>query len=785
MAKRKFKGSLLAVSLLAFGAITATTIGLTSCGGTQQSDDVGGDEQDNAAKLEGVTAFSITNKDELTTEWKAGDGNRIVEFSFTGNDSVNERDALQKGLITISSSDATVVTSSGLYLMALKEGQATITVTVKGETTLTDTVTITVLAPMVAPEPTKATVKELLAMDFDAWSAQKPQPIYEVTAVVGGWYGKDSSGAYGEIDTPSDYGNWYIYDESDPKTQILVYGGTTKEEALTFNQDGTWTYTNQTDFVADDGSTPISRGDTITMKVILAEYNGTIQLKGVITDIEKAVKVDYETITLTAGKVELKVNEYTRLDETHTPENVNVGGVTYEITEGEDVIDIIDDRVYARKEGTAKVVAKGGSKTSNELVFTVSGQLTYDTTIEDLYKELPLGEDVYFMANYLGSYAGDQTYGAYVNYGDYAILLYGTEMPSGVNVGYDVYVSGRLDIYNGLLQIADADVVNAGKNLNVPNATALDLETLDGVDGFDASREATVTGTVSDYAVDNFGTVSFNVTTASNAKVYVEGDNRYTNMIDFYKLNYIKDGDTVSIKGNISFSNKNVGKTIPTTSEGLELVNPRVLSNVDVETLSIADAYKEEKGSLIAVYGRYTGNFNQGKNSNGIFLGDGETGLYVYRGQAPKDAEIGDTLVVIGEVDFYNGLFQIASGASIQLASEEKGTMPTALALTSLEGIDGYDASRLVSVEGTLENAPTAESSFNLKVKVSDDLTVEVRCDNRYISTDSFNAFAALKQGDTVKVEGFLSFYNKEADGVNPDSTGLQIVNPTLVTDAE
>lgn len=785
MLRRKFKGSLLAVSLLAFGAMTACTIGLTSC---EQAIPIEGG-------LPGVSSFSITNKSDLQAEWHAGDGNRMIEFSF-GDATVNVRDAIAKGQIQISSSDTSVITTSGLYLISLKEGKATITVTVSGEyQILSDSVEISVAAALGAPDAQEISIADLLKLDLDAWESQDRQNTFEVSGVVGDWYGKDSSGSYGKIDEPSKYGNFYLVDSEDSKVEILVYGATTSEEALIYNSDGTWTFNNPADFIDDNNETPVVKGDTVTLNCIPTEYNGVIQLNAVITEIVPAPVIDYESITISAEKTTLKLNEFTRLSETHTPEDVNVGSVTYEITEGKEFIEIIDDRVYGRKAGTAKIVGKGGrgDKVSEPITITVTEELADFTTtnIESLYKELPLGEDVYFTANYLGSYAGDQTYGAYVNYGDYAILLYRTEIPSSIRTGFDVYVSGTLDIYNGLLQIADADVVNAGKNLNVPNASDLDLETLDGVDGFDSSRSATVTGTVSEYSVDEkYGNVEFTVTTKSGAKINAYADSRYTNGNELTKLNYIKDGDEISLEGNITYSVDDL-KTIPTTTEGMQLVNLTVTSDVDIPQITIEEAYKLEKGTLTSVYGKYIGNFNEGKSANGIFIGDGEYSLYVYRAKAPEGAKIGDSLIVTGELDIYNGLFQMGSGATVELDPQNRGTAPEVLNLTSLDGIDGTDAGKQAKVTGTIESNKFEEnkekkySTVTTKVKVSDTLTIEVRTDSRYSSTETFEAMKALKENENAIIVGFISFYNSEAEGIEEGTTGLQLVNPHLETAAE
>ena len=43
----------------------------------------------------------------------------------------------------------------------------------------------------------------------------------------------------------------------------------------------------------------------------------------------------------------------------------------------------------------------------------------------------------------------------------------------------------------------------------------------------------------------------------------------------------------------------------------------------------------------------------------------------------------------------------------------------------------------------------------------------------------------ALKEGDNPTIVGFISFFNKEAEGIEEGTTGLQLVNPHLETAAE
>ena len=78
-------------------------------------------------KTQEVTALTITNKEELQSEWKVGDSNRKLVFKFTGKE-VNISQALSNGSLKIESSNTDVVSVNDFTLSAVGEGSATIKV---------------------------------------------------------------------------------------------------------------------------------------------------------------------------------------------------------------------------------------------------------------------------------------------------------------------------------------------------------------------------------------------------------------------------------------------------------------------------------------------------------------------------------------------------------------------------------------------------------------------------------------------------------------------------------
>jgi uncharacterized protein YjdB len=109
-----------------------------------------------------ITAVSITNKDALKATWCVGEDTRQLELSVTPTSNITA--LINQGKLTVTSSNATVVSASGLTLSAVGAGTATITVAAG---TITDTVEITITAERVY------TAAERHQMYLDAWDQDK------------------------------------------------------------------------------------------------------------------------------------------------------------------------------------------------------------------------------------------------------------------------------------------------------------------------------------------------------------------------------------------------------------------------------------------------------------------------------------------------------------------------------------------------------------------------------------------------------------------------------------
>ena len=279
--------------------------------------------------------------------------------------------------------------------------------------------------------------------------------------------------------------------------------------------------------------------------------------------------------------------------------------------------------------------------------------------------------------------------------------------------------------------------------------------------------------------------------------IFYKQTSMYTNYEGFYnyfkslpddldelsKFSVIANEQTVSLTGNISFDDENA-EGVPQDSTGLVLVNPRITSEVTYQYTNIEEVYKTSKGKYVNFYGIYMGAY-AGKQNYGIFVGDGERAVFVHEGKVDKGVNVGDVITVSGQVDIYNGGFQVKN---LVIAKAEDGKYtpadPVEINLTSLEGIDGYDTGRAVTLAGKVKKKDTDKyGSVTLTITIAENVDVTVYADNRYISKDALAALTALEVNADVKIKGNITFNDSGSSKIPADASKLQIVNPSLVTE--
>ncbi len=248
------------------GAVVLGLGGLVACGNTED-------------KEKPVTGVSISNKADLQAEWKVGEANRQLLFTFEGTE-VNAGQAIKDGKLKVVSSDSNVVSTLGSYVSAVGTGSVTVTATYTnsedlGGESFSDTVTLTVTENDAEKEAVEATIKEFkevtISTDSDGNLVNKE--IYKVKGKIKGFGSKESSLSENASDA-GQYGNMYLEDESGESLQI--YGSTCTSTALAY-ADGKWKFTNPKDFTNSTFGQSLKVGDEVTMFLIRCDYKTAIE----------------------------------------------------------------------------------------------------------------------------------------------------------------------------------------------------------------------------------------------------------------------------------------------------------------------------------------------------------------------------------------------------------------------------------------------------------------------------------------------------------------------------
>lgn len=352
--------------------ILFAVLSLVGCKGGKSSSSSSVVPPDSSSTITGT--ISITNKDELTAEWKATEAGRNVKLAVQPNTNITQ--AVSKGEITITSSDATVVAANGLLLTPLKEGSATITATYVAYN-VSDTVTITVLPAATEPDViTGATLKQILEAKLIHTQ------LYEIEVEITGYQS-------GKTDFTK-YGNFMVKDSS-VTDSVLVYGATAKTDAFTFD-GGVYTFANPQDFLTNEVTKGIKIGDTVKMRVDYFEYSTTPELEGIVLEVKAAAVIPATSIAITAPTADVEVGFKTSLAYTYEPATANDYAVTWSVND--DSLAYIDSSkgdLYGKKTGTVTVTA--ALKSNPEVKGTLNVEIKAASLTEPEYlKALPTAE---------------------------------------------------------------------------------------------------------------------------------------------------------------------------------------------------------------------------------------------------------------------------------------------------------------------------------------------------------------------------------------------------------
>ena len=597
MSKKKIRSTLLVSSLLCFGALTLGS--LTSC----DTDVINKDEN----KFESIT---ISNKEALTAEWKLGTAtSRRMEI--TTSPSSNVQSEIMDGNITTTSSDTNVATVNGVNINAVGAGTTTITVTAG---TLTDSVTITILP---RDEVQTITVADALALSSGTNNVTVRAEVIQIasggyfiadnTGIIYVYETIPSGIALGDTivvrdSTTSVYGGLTqltdpaeVYKEEEDTINVTLNFEELTGEALNTIyddrkgaipvkvtltmldefEDGKFFWTaagmNDTTVVYTgyiDENTIIKQdfqvNDRYTMTGILGgrgdhtdgRYNFTNRVNFYPISFTEEESIAVTGITLTSSLTTLMQKQSAQLDFDVTPDGA-AALPTIEITSGADLIEV-DNAKYeitakVGKAGTATLVAKTGSITSEPLTITVTDEVYEPVTIESVYTgikngTIKAGDKVFVKGVITYAPKNSNTYGYFVGDGNYSILAYYASGNEGVAVGDTVTVNGTLSFNNGSLQFGrDAWTIQKDTSVSVTTPTEITLEDMDTYDGDDAGKVVNATGTVSEVYVDpKFGNCNVTMTLANGDSVQVRNDSRYSDADSFAEL---KVGDKITVRG--------------------------------------------------------------------------------------------------------------------------------------------------------------------------------------------------------------------------------------------
>jgi hypothetical protein len=112
-------------------------------------------------------------------------------------------------------------------------------------------------------------VSEVMAYENSAATA------YNVTGKLTSWKGTATDGG--------SYGNFNITDLTDSTKSILVYGATADPSALAYDTaNSVYKFTNPKNWLTNDFTSKITIGDTLNLRVIRADFKGTLELVAIV-----------------------------------------------------------------------------------------------------------------------------------------------------------------------------------------------------------------------------------------------------------------------------------------------------------------------------------------------------------------------------------------------------------------------------------------------------------------------------------------------------------------------
>ncbi len=227
-------------------------------------------------------------------------------------------------------------------------------------------------------------------------------------------------------------------------------------------------------------------------------------------------------------------------------------------------------------------------------------------------------------------------------------------------IGDTITVTGKIKNYNGTVEFDVPTLVSheAGETPETPDIPENPTTPAEIVDmaymltsGMATDKEYTLTGVITEAGVFNTSYGDINVTIVIEGK---EDKPMYCYALKGSEAGQLLVGDTVTVKGII----KNYNGTI-------EFDKPQLVEHVEGEghlppdesaytEMNVADARNAEKGTLIKVDGVVAKiTYADKLIPSGVYLVDETQCIYVYDGTIASMVEVGNTITVLGEKDYW------------------------------------------------------------------------------------------------------------------------------------
>ena len=167
----------------------------------------------------------------------------------------------------------------------------------------------------------------------------------------------------------------------------LEIGDTHQLEVETINYDGDVTFLSRNSSIASVSNDGLIRANSAGETIIYARIDGCFDKVSVKVNEEK---IDVKRLYISLDVNEVKVNSTLNINTSVYPTNANNYQIEYEITSGQNLITIENNKIYTLKSGDVSLVAKANDVISNEISLNI-----YDFKVELSKSVAKVNEKIY------------------------------------------------------------------------------------------------------------------------------------------------------------------------------------------------------------------------------------------------------------------------------------------------------------------------------------------------------------------------------------------------------